>query len=75
MSYMCYNSSVSSRQLSLRLPLPIEKALEAYRNSFTVTPSKSAVITKALEDFLLKEGYLEPGEESGRELPLRSSRS
>ncbi len=66
---------MSSRQLSLRLPSPLEDALEAYRKSFTVAPSKSAVITKALEDFLSREGYIEPVEDGKGGLPSRSSRS
>jgi len=59
----------------LRLPSPLEDALEAYRQSFTVAPSRSAVIAKALEDFLSREGYLELVGESERGVPSRSSRS
>jgi len=58
----------------LRLPSRLEDALEVYRQSFTVAPSKSAVIAKALEDFLSHEGYLELVEEGEGGLPSRSSR-
>ncbi|MDQ3457875.1 MAG: hypothetical protein M3498_01005 [Deinococcota bacterium] len=42
---------------SFRIHGDLARALEAYRNSVEWAPSKTAVIRKALEDFLAREGF------------------
>lgn len=63
--------TMSTKQTSLRLSPSLERALNAYRDSLTVPPSKTAVIAKALADFLAKEGFL-TSEEAEQEQPSRS---
>ncbi len=48
---------------SLRIPGDLARALESYRNSLEWTPSKTAVIRKALEDFLVNEGFYYPSKD------------
>lgn len=47
----------SKSTTSVRLSPTLEEALDAYRSSLRVPPSKSAVIMQALTDFLEKEGF------------------
>lgn len=64
MYYACY---MNDQPTSFRIPGELAEALEAYRKSSEWTPSKTAVIRKALEDFLTREGFYQPTEKSSQE--------
>lgn len=49
---------VSSKTTSLRLSPALEKALSIYLKRQKIAPSKTAVISRALAEFLAKEGSL-----------------
>lgn len=54
--------SGASKPISYRPSKEVEKALEEYLASFAIfTPPKSAVIEKALRDFLIAQGAMKKG--------------
>lgn len=59
---MWYKQCMPKTNTSVRLSPALEKALDAYRHSLKVSPSKSAVISQALTDFLEKEGFSAVGQ-------------
>lgn len=70
---VCYNIGVSTKHTSLRLSPILEEALSAYLKKQNIPPSKTAVISKALAEFLAREGFLQEPQ-SGEEILLKSSR-
>lgn len=56
---VCYNIGVPTKHTSLRLSPILGQALSAYLEKQKVPPSKTAVISRALTEFLAREGVLQ----------------